>query len=172
MPKGSLILSGQKKKCVLWPLFLTSTTATDFDLVLQKRSGKIWDGTGHSARIIADIEDFGVVLDLIIEFKGCVVPECRLRHGHWQQTHYGGRVLKRKVINRQRKHLLTMGPVHPDAPCASSILLSIDEVVELAFDEIKETLIIEENNLNQITDSYTEEEDEIPEECDIHEANF
>ena len=42
---------------------------------------KCWTLEPTSARIIADIEDLGNVLDLIIENKGCVVPECRLRHG-------------------------------------------------------------------------------------------
>ena len=72
----------------------------------------------------------------------------------------------------QRKHLLTMGPVHPDAQGALNILLSIDEVAKLAFTEIEEALIIKENNLNQIPDVFMEEEDEIAEEYDINEPNF
>ena len=51
------------------------------------------------------------------------MPECRLRHGHRQQAHNGGRVLKRKVTQRQRKHLMQLGPVHPDAEEALQILL-------------------------------------------------
>ena len=84
---------------------------------------KCWTLEPTSARIIADIEDFGNVLDLIIESKGCVVPECRLRHGHRQLSHNGGRVLKRKVTQRQRKHLMQMGSIHPDAEDALKILL-------------------------------------------------
>ena len=133
---------------------------------------RCWTLEPTSARMIADIEDFGNVLDLIIEFKGCTVPECRLQHGHRHQAHNGGRVLKRKVAKRQRKHLLTIGPVHPDAQGALNISLSIDEVVKLAFTEIEEALIIEEMNLNQIPDVFMEEEDEIPEEYDINESNF
>ena len=38
-------------------------------------------------------------------------------------SHNGGRVLKRKVTQRQRKHLLQMGPIHPDAEDALKILL-------------------------------------------------
>ena len=133
---------------------------------------RCWTLEPTSARIIAVIEDFGNVLDLMIEFKGCVVPECRLRHDHRQQAYNGGRVLKRKVTKRHRKHLLTMGPVHPDAQGALNILLSIDEVAKLAFTEIEEALIIKENNLNQIPDVFMEEEDEIAEEYDINEPNF
>jgi hypothetical protein len=61
---------------------------------------RCWTLEPTSDRIIADIEDFGNVLDVIIEFKGCVGPECRLRHGHRLQAHNGGRVLKRKVTKR------------------------------------------------------------------------
>ena len=39
---------------------------------------KCWTLGPTSARIITDLEDYGNVLDLIIEFKGCVVSECRL----------------------------------------------------------------------------------------------
>ena len=84
---------------------------------------KCWTLEPTSERIIADISDFDNVLDHIIEAKGCVVPECRLRHGHRQQAHNGGRVLKRKVTQRQRKHLMQLGPVHPDAEEALEILL-------------------------------------------------
>ena len=109
---------------------------------------RCWTLEPTSARIIADIEGFGNVLDLIIEFNGCVVPECRMQHGHRQQGHNGGRVLKRKVTKRQRKHLLTMSPVHPDAHCVLNILLGIDEVVKLAFTEIEEAMFIKKDNLN------------------------
>ena len=84
---------------------------------------KCWTLEPTSARIIADIEDLGNVLDLIIENKGCVVPECRLRHGHRQMSHNGGRVLKRKVTQKQRKHMMQMGPIHPDAVDVLKILL-------------------------------------------------
>ena len=84
---------------------------------------KCWSLEPTSDRIIADITDFDNVLGHIIAASGCVVPECRLRHGHRQQAHNGGRVLKHKVTQRQRKHLMQMGPVHPDAEEALRILL-------------------------------------------------
>ena len=86
---------------------------------------RCWTLEPTSARIIADIEDFSNVLDIIILLNGCVVPECRLRHGHRQKAHNGGRVLARKVTQRQRKQLMTMGPVHPDADEAMKILLGM-----------------------------------------------
>ena len=95
-----------------------------------------------SSHITADIEVFGNV-QLMIVFKGCVVPECWLRYGHRLQAHNCGQVLKWKVTNRQRKHLLMMGPMHPDAQGTLNILHWLNQVEELAFDEIEEELIIE-----------------------------
>jgi hypothetical protein len=85
---------------------------------------KCWTLEPTSDRIMADIDDLENVLQAIIDAKGCVVPECRLRHGHRQQAHNGGRVLKRKgVTQRQRIGLMKMGPIHPDAEDALKILL-------------------------------------------------
>jgi hypothetical protein len=61
---------------------------------------RCWTLESTSDRIIADIEELENVLQAIIDAKGCVVPECRLRHDHRQLSHNGGRVLKRKVTNR------------------------------------------------------------------------
>ena len=55
-------------------------------------------------------------------------------------------VRKRKITNRQREHLLTMGPVHTDAQDALNILLGINPVEELALEEIDDALMIEEEN--------------------------
>ena len=101
---------------------------------------RCWTLEPTSARIIADLEDFENVLDLMIEFKGCVVPECRLWRSHRQQAHNGGHVLKRKITNLQRKHLLTMGPVHTVAQDALNILHGNNPVEELALEEIDEAL--------------------------------
>jgi hypothetical protein len=111
----------------------------------------------NSIRIIQDIEDFGNVLD-----EGSVIPECRLRHGHRQLSHSGGRVLKRKVTNRQRKHLLKMGSIHPDAEEALTILLDNGRAnVELAPAEVHEALEIEELALAQSSDVENDEEDDL-----------
>ena len=66
--------------------------------------------------------------------------------------------IEKKITNRQRTHLLSMGPVHADSQGALNILLDIDPVVELPFDVIKEALIIVEDNLIQIPDVYMEVE--------------
>ena len=129
-----------------------------------------WDHEPTSARILADIEDFGNVLLMIVAFEGCVVPECRLRHGHRQQAHNGGRVLKRKVTSRQRKHLLRMGPVHDDAADALRLLLNFGpDEEELALEEVEDAEILEQENLDDIPDAEEEEEDDIPEDLPSHE---
>jgi hypothetical protein len=76
---------------------------------------RCWEIEPTSERIIADIPSLSHVLQHIIDAKGCVVPEDRLRHGYRLEAHNDGRVLKHKVTSRQRKHLLQMGPVHRDA---------------------------------------------------------
>jgi hypothetical protein len=122
---------------------------------------RCWTLEPTSERIIADIEDFGNVLELIIEFKGCVVPECRLRHGHRQQAHNGGRVLKHKVSKRQRKHLLRMGPVHHDALEALEILLRNGPAEEeLAPGELQAALVLLEEALNDIPVIEQDEDDD------------
>ena len=128
---------------------------------------RCWTMEPKSDRIIQDIEDFGNVLELIIHHKGSVVPECRLRHGHRQLSHNGGRVLKRKITNRQRKYLLTMGSIHPDAEDALEKLLTIGPTEGvLALAEIEEALGIEEEAFANIIDAEHDEEDDIPDDFD------
>ena len=128
---------------------------------------RCWTMEPKSDRIIQDIEDFGNVLELIIYHKGSVVPECRLRHGHRQLSHNGGRVLKRKITNRQRKYLLTMGSIHPDAEDALEKLLTIGPTEGvLALAEIEEALGIEEEAFANIIDAEHDEEDDIPDDFD------
>jgi hypothetical protein len=91
---------------------------------------RCWEIEPTSARIVADITDFPFVLAKIIEHKGCVVPEDRLRHGHRLLAHNGGRVLSTKFKNRQRKETMTMGVVHPDAKEALQILLQGGEAAD------------------------------------------
>ena len=66
---------------------------------------------------------FPRVLDVVIAHRGVIVPEINLRLGHRIAAINRGRALKSKVTNRQRKHLLKMGPVHPDAQPALDRLL-------------------------------------------------
>ena len=63
-------------------------------------------------------------MDIVIAHRGAVVPEINLRHGRRLQAINGGRVLKRKVTSRQRKHLLCAEAIHPDAERALQTLLN------------------------------------------------
>ena len=112
-----------------------------------------WAMEPTSDRIIADIEDLEPVLDKIIDAKGCVVPEINLRYGHRLISHNGGRVLTRKVTQRQRKHFLQLGPVHPDAEDALRILLSNEPAVALGADELAEVEQVVEQALAELGES-------------------
>jgi len=74
-----------------------------------------------SERIIADIIYFPNVLKIFRDHEGAFVPEMNFRHGQQAQAINGGRVVKHKINRRQRKHLLTMGPIHPNAQEADLI---------------------------------------------------
>ena len=84
---------------------------------------RCWQLEPASARIIQHIDDLPRVLEIVIQHRGAVAHEECLRHGHRLSAINGGRVLKRKVISRQRKALLQMGPVNPDAQPALDLLL-------------------------------------------------
>jgi hypothetical protein len=84
---------------------------------------RCWTLEPTSERIIVDIVDFLRELQIVIDHKGAVVPEINLRHGHRLQATNNGRVLKRKVSTRPRKHLLKLGPIHLDAQDALAALL-------------------------------------------------
>jgi hypothetical protein len=128
---------------------------------------RCWTMEPNSDRIIQDIEDFGNVLDKIIEAEGCVIPECRLRHGHRLLSHNNGRVLKHKVNNRQRKHLLKMGSIHPDAKDALAMLLTIGPVEDaLEPAEVQVALKIEEMALEDLPVAHQDEEDDFEEDYD------
>jgi hypothetical protein len=135
---------------------------------------RCWEIEPTSKRIIADVMDFPNVLKIVIEHEGAVVPEINFRHGHRAQAINGGRVLKHKVSRRQRKHLLTMGPIHPDAQEALDKLLAIgraeqpldEEEIAHAMDEEDEALIaIDQADLN------SDDEDDIDNENDDLELN-
>lgn len=128
-----------------------------------------------SARIIADIMEFPRVLEIVIQHRGAVVPEIQLRHGHRHQAINGGRVLKRKVTSRQRKHLLTSEPVHPDAERALQALLNIGRQLPpndlqnnadlpLTADEIEEATAFEAIALDGIEDLIVEDDSELEDE--------
>jgi hypothetical protein len=125
---------------------------------------RCWTMEPNSDRIIADIEDLQNVVQLIILHKGCVLPECTLRHGHRLMSHNGGRVLEHKVRERQRKALLTLGSIHPDAMDALQMLLDGPITEELAPAELEEALAMEQEALDAIPEVHREEEDDIDED--------
>ena len=89
-------------------------------------------------------------------------------------------MLKRKVTLRQRKHLLTSEPVHPDAERALQALLNIgrqvDQAVQILPDQIDEVDLpldeaaIEEAEafeaaaINEIEDVHIEDDSELEDE--------
>jgi hypothetical protein len=89
---------------------------------------RCWTLEPTSDRIIQDIGGLWEVLDKVIEHEGCVIPECRLRSGVRQMKHNGGRVLKHKVPDRQRKGFKGQ-VVHVDAHEAIQMLLKGPQVV-------------------------------------------
>ena len=88
------------------------------------------------------------------------MPEINLRYGHRSRALAicGGRVLKRKILSRQRNHLLTMGPIHHHAQMAINNLLRFGhlDVLEPQLDEneIVQARAEEEGALNQIQDIF------------------
>lgn len=136
---------------------------------------RCWTIEPTSERIIADIFDFPNVLQIVIDHKGAVVPEINLRHGHRALAINGGRVLKRKITSRQRKHLLTMGPIHHHAQRAINNLLRFGrlDALEQPLDEneIAEAIAEEEGALNQIQDILNEDDDDSDSENDNLELN-
>ena len=99
---------------------------------------------GTSDRIVADIMNFPCVLDVVIAHRGVVVPEINLRLGHRIAAINGGRALKSKATNQQRKHLLKMGPVHPDAQALGRLLGCLPSSVRISEEEESEMLLTEE----------------------------
>ena len=99
--------------------------------------------------IFQDIMDFPNVLDKIIEQKGCVVPECTLRHGYRERRADGKGLCKYKFKNRPQR-IDRNTAIHPDC-CLDAVhsLLSSHNVF-VNFDDITE-----------VTDASDIDEDEI-----------
>jgi len=83
-----------------------------------------------SKRIVEDIIALPMVLDKIIEYKGCVVPDEALRHGrrlenNWESAKPGKGPLKNKPRSFQRIETPTSSvPPHPDVERARAMLKS------------------------------------------------
>eukprot|EP00596_Hydrurales_sp_CCMP1899_P003315 CAMPEP_0119051270 /NCGR_PEP_ID=MMETSP1177-20130426/72940_1 /TAXON_ID=2985 /ORGANISM="Ochromonas sp, Strain CCMP1899" /LENGTH=89 /DNA_ID=CAMNT_0007030413 /DNA_START=772 /DNA_END=1041 /DNA_ORIENTATION=+ len=75
-------------------------------------------------------------------------------------SHSGGRVLQHKVRERQRKALLKLGSIHPDAMDALQMLLDGRNTEELPTAELQEALAIEQEALDAIPEVSREEEDD------------
>jgi len=106
---------------------------------------RCWEIEPTSERIIADIIYFPNVLKIFLDHEGAVVPEMNFRHGQHAQAINGGRVVKHKINRRQRKHLLTLGPIHPNAQEAIKKLLAIGRA-EQPLDEEKIAQAMAEGN--------------------------
>ena len=126
---------------------------------------RCWTLEPTSERIQEDLNDLERVLDIIIERKGAVVPEMNIRHGVRLQAINNGRVLEHKVTKRQRKHLLTMGPIHADAQDALQSLLTVHEalnpteVAALTAEDIAQAVDMEQLALGAIEDVVVSEDD-------------
>jgi hypothetical protein len=127
---------------------------------------RCWTMEPNSARIMADIKELQVVCQQIVEAKGCVLSEISLRHGRRLMAHNGGRVLVHKVRERQRKALLTLGSIHPDAEEALQMLLDGPSWEKLAPADLKEALAIEQEALDAIPVVDEDEEDDINEDLE------
>ena len=72
-----------------------------------------------SDRIIEDIERFPRQLDIIIDYyrnhSGCVMPDMNFRIGRRGKSHDYKRVLKRKIVTRQRISTKKSLNFHTDA---------------------------------------------------------
>ena len=76
---------------------------------------RCWQIDPTSERIVEDIEGFSRVLDIIIEHSGCVVPDMNFRTGRGAKSHDNKRVLKRKIVARQRISTQKSLNLHADA---------------------------------------------------------
>ena len=90
--------------------FILGTPTDVWDTMMR-----CWQTESTSDRVIADIEDWPRVLQVIVEAEGCVVHGEAVRSGHRYQGLDGKGVMKSKLQNRGRVDKLHGRPVHPDA---------------------------------------------------------
>ena len=126
------------------------------------RKAAIVYGTTQSNIIYDALSNNLTVTDTANVVNLTVVHEECVRHGHRLAAINGGRVLKRKVTNRQRKHLLQMGPVHRHAQSALELLLGHQTTAEapLNDEEIQEAVLEEAGAILEIEDVILEEHDD------------
>ena len=72
---------------------------------------------------------------IIIEQKGCVIPECTLRHGYRERRADGKGLCKNKVKNRQeridRNTKFSLLPIHPDLLSSHNLFVECDDITEV-----------------------------------------
>jgi len=80
--------------------------------------------------VCPDILDFPNVFRKVIEANGCVLPECRLRHGHRALRHDKIGWLRNKLNTSQRIASNKEKPIHPDALRGRSLILGRPDLVD------------------------------------------
>lgn len=87
-----------------------------------------------SDRIVQDILALPDHLDKIIEAKGCVVSDIKLRHGRRYERADGNGLCEKKPRASQRKSTLKARLLHPDCQDAMEMLTSeaLEKASELA----------------------------------------
>ena len=98
---------------------------------VEKTMKKCWEVEPTAERIKQDILSLPRVLEIIIEHRGCVVPDEFTRHGKRYQQVDGKGDCKNKPKARQRKDTQTCRPLHPDAVEAYEIIMNDDDVNQL-----------------------------------------
>jgi hypothetical protein len=83
---------------------------------------RCWQMEPTSERIVEDIVDFPRVLQILIDYNGCVVPDLAIRHGRRAMSHDLKKVLKNKPRPSQRKATLVGRPCHPDCWAARATI--------------------------------------------------
>jgi len=125
---------------------------------------RCWQIDPSPDRVIADIEDWPRVLQVIVDAKGCVVHGEAVRSGHRYQRKDGAGLMKSKLKSHGRVATFHGRPVHPDALEAFRSLTdskkeAVEAVVQVA-STLEDYLTIQRDN------------SEIYEEGDIDENNF
>ena len=125
---------------------------------------RCWQTEPTSDRVIADIEDWPRVLQVIVDAEGCVVHGEAVRSGHRYQRLDGKGLMKSKLKSHGRVALFHGRPVHPDAMQA---FLSLTDSKKEALGAVIQVTSTVENYLNVQRDN-----SEIREEGDLDEYDF
>ena len=83
---------------------------------------RCWQVAPSSARVMEDIKALPRVIEKIIAYKGCCVPDEFLRDGR-RRYKKNGEEAKKKARSRQRKETVQSAPLHPHAEEARRIFV-------------------------------------------------